>query len=84
MPNGKELINELQFDKLIKEKDDRTLLEFTARQTLEIKKELGTMNLSVILNSKRSKANRIALIALVAVLIGLGILDTGILHIFGI
>ncbi len=35
MPNGKELVNELDFEKQIKEMDDRGLLEFTARQVYE-------------------------------------------------
>ena len=36
MPNGNEMIGELDFEKRINEMADRQLLEFVARQTLEI------------------------------------------------
>lgn len=35
MPNGSEMLNDLEFDKQIKEMTDRGLMEFTARQLYE-------------------------------------------------
>jgi len=40
MPNGNEMLDELQFDKLIKGKTDRELSEFTARQVFELCREV--------------------------------------------
>ena len=76
MTNGKEVLNELRFEEMIKKKTDRELLEFTARETY-------FMSGKVALNTKRSVVNRIVLIALICILIGLGVLDSGLVHFFG-
>lgn len=36
MPDGRYLLNDIEFEQAIKEMDDRQLLEFTARQTYSI------------------------------------------------
>ena len=37
MPNGYEMLNEMEFDRRIKELDDRGLAEFNARQIYDIR-----------------------------------------------
>ncbi len=47
MPNGNEMIGELDFEKRIKEMADRQLLEFMARQTFEITDKCKTYDTEI-------------------------------------
>jgi len=84
MSNGQEFLNELELEKLIKRQGDRELLEFVARQSYETKKETNKLCGRLSSTEKRSTQNRLILIGLILILITLGILDSTILHIFGV
>jgi len=84
MPNRDEFLSELEVDREIKKKGDRQLLEFVAHQVYEAKKVTGRLETKVLANTKRSVTNQIALIVLIILLISLGVIDRGILRIFGI
>ena len=77
MRNGNDFLSHIKIDKAIEEMGDRRLLEFVAQ-------EISSLVPSVKANTKRSKTNQIALIVLIATLIALGVIDNGILRIFGI
>jgi hypothetical protein len=83
MSNGNEVITDLEFEQLIKEKGDRALLEFTAHQTYDMKKEFAVLCQKEDANEKRSIRNRMAIILLVAILIALGIIDKSVMPLFG-
>ncbi len=80
--NGKEMLNDLEFEQLIEKKDDRELLEFVARETYEHSKDMVSMSKDIAGNKKRSVATRFALLALILILVSLGIIDWTILRIF--
>uniref|UniRef100_A0A6M3KKT1 Uncharacterized protein n=1 Tax=viral metagenome TaxID=1070528 RepID=A0A6M3KKT1_9ZZZZ len=84
MPNGFEFLTDLDVDKLIKEKKDRELLEFVARQAFDTKKEMTYLNKTVSANTKRSITNRWTLITLIILLIALGVIDSNVIHLLGI
>lgn len=84
MNNGKEMLNEMEFERRMKRMDDRELLEFNARQGFETHKKVCVMNVTVGKNKTRSVINRIALIALIVILITLGVIDVSSLHLFGL
>jgi len=75
MPNSKKMLNDLNFDHQIKKMVDRDLLEFVSIQVYELKGEMQTIKDCVKLNTDRIWKNRITLIALIAVLAGLGIIE---------
>jgi len=77
MRNGNDFLSHIKINDAIKAKGDRDLLEFVAQ-------EISSLVPSVKANTKRSKTNQIALIVLIATLIALGVIDNGILRIFGI
>ena len=77
MRNGNDFLAHIKIDKAIEEMGDRRLLEFVAQ-------EISSLSPSVRANTKRSKTNQIVLIALIFTLIALGVIDNGILRIFGI
>ena len=70
MSNGKRILDELDFEREIKAKDNRELLEFVAR-------EIFDSRITIDKNAKRSLENRICLTALIVLLIGLGVIDAG-------
>ena len=84
MANGNDFISDLEFEGLIKGKGDRELLEFTARQTLDLKRGFFDISRRVHIIEIRSTINRWTLIILVITLITLGILDSSILRVFGV
>ena len=77
MRNGNDFLAHIKINDAIKAKGDRDLLEFVAQ-------EISKLVPSVKANTKRSVTNQIALIVLIATLIALGVIDNGILRIFGI
>ena len=77
MRNGDDFLSHIKIDAAIKAKGDRDLLEFVAQ-------EISKLVPSVRANTKRSTINQIALIVLIATLIALGVIDNGMLRIFGI
>ena len=87
MPNGDEMIHDLEFEKLIEGKNDRELLEYVARKSYETKKDMAIMCIDIKQNHRRSLINRIALFILLAVMVSMGLFDErllSILRMFGI
>ena len=76
---GQEILNESQFDTYIEGKSDRKLLEFLARQLYQQNCRIGTMDCGLRATKKSALLNRIALLALVIILITLGIIDGSLL-----
>jgi len=82
MPNGNELISDMEFEELLQKKSSRPLIEFIARQQLQQSRNVREIREEVMCNKTRSIVNRFALIALVLVLIALGVLSTEWLSLF--
>ena len=79
MPNGREILGDLDYTQKIERMGDRELLVFVAQQTLGQSKDIGRLCDRVEANTKRSIINRFALIALILVLVALGVIDSGLL-----
>jgi hypothetical protein len=76
---GQEILNESQFDTFIEGKSDRKLLEFLARQTYQQNCQISNLNIDLKATKRMTLLNRVALTALVIVLITLGIIDGSLL-----
>jgi len=82
MPNGKDVLNDLEFEQKIERMKDRQLLEFMARQVFDQRTDITAIAGDVKGNKRRSIINRFAILALIAILIALGILKPEILALF--
>lgn len=84
MPNGKEILNDLDYEKQITTMSDRALLEFTARQLFEHCEQQKGLTVDIEGLKKKTFINRIMILGLVVLLVALGVIDAKWLHIFGI
>jgi len=83
MPNGNEMLGDLEFEKLVSEKSDRALLEFVARQSHTTKKDIQALAETVSDNKRRTFTNRAILIILIVALVCLGIINSDIIPLLG-
>ena len=83
MANNQDILSDLEFEKQIGDKNDRSLLEFISRQVFDQKKEIVTLAKKVSVTNRRSWENRISFIVLIVALICLGIIDSNLLPFLG-
>lgn len=83
MPNGKEILDDLAYNEIIKKKNDRTLLEFIAQQTYGQTIRISSLTKQVSTTNRRSWENRISLLILIVALVCLGIINSNLLPLLG-
>jgi hypothetical protein len=85
MPNSDEMLDDLEFERQIRAiENDRELMEFTARQVFEARKDINGVAKKAQSNKKSIGKLKIILAVLITALACTGILEwTDLIHIFG-